>query len=291
MSKFLVSILAGLGGMLGWGSADFFAKKSVDKFGHLKTYFFMLLVGGIAIVFLIPLFGLQMNFTTSDFVLMAFCALFYIGGYLFFYKALEVGTVSVVSPLISIYPLFTILVSLLLFNQRLVGLQIPAVIIIMFGAILISIDLDELKKQKFNLKLGVKETLVAVVLFGLFYYPITEYLVDHGRNWFSLNLVIRLFSISFLALFMFIRKEKINVFRKNKDLFFLIILIGLLDVFGYMSNNYGFSIGDAVIVTPIASCVSLVTVGLSIVFLKEKPKLLQILSILLIVSGIILISI
>ena len=35
--ELLIAVLAGLGGMLGWGFADFFAKKTVDKIGDIAT--------------------------------------------------------------------------------------------------------------------------------------------------------------------------------------------------------------------------------------------------------------
>src|SRR5690349_15152544 len=34
---FIIAIIAGLGGMIGWGSADFFAKKALDKIGPLVS--------------------------------------------------------------------------------------------------------------------------------------------------------------------------------------------------------------------------------------------------------------
>lgn len=36
-SELLIAILAGLGGMLGWGLADFFAKKTIDRVGDVVS--------------------------------------------------------------------------------------------------------------------------------------------------------------------------------------------------------------------------------------------------------------
>jgi hypothetical protein len=50
------ALVAGLGGMLGWGFADFFAKKTIDKIGDLPslvwahlfgTGFFVIIVAGL----------------------------------------------------------------------------------------------------------------------------------------------------------------------------------------------------------------------------------------------------
>ena len=36
-SALTIAVLAGLGGMLGWGAADFFAKKTIDKIGAIAS--------------------------------------------------------------------------------------------------------------------------------------------------------------------------------------------------------------------------------------------------------------
>jgi drug/metabolite transporter (DMT)-like permease len=33
----LIALLGGIGGMLGWGSADFFAKKTIDRIGPIRS--------------------------------------------------------------------------------------------------------------------------------------------------------------------------------------------------------------------------------------------------------------
>src|SRR4051794_5104923 len=37
MSSLEIAVLAGLGGMLGWGLADFFAKKTIDEVGDIQS--------------------------------------------------------------------------------------------------------------------------------------------------------------------------------------------------------------------------------------------------------------
>jgi len=35
--ELLIAVLAGLGGMFGWGFADFFAKKTIDEIGSVAS--------------------------------------------------------------------------------------------------------------------------------------------------------------------------------------------------------------------------------------------------------------
>ena len=39
-SDLVIAVLAGFGGMLGWGFADFFAKKTIDEIGDVASSFF-----------------------------------------------------------------------------------------------------------------------------------------------------------------------------------------------------------------------------------------------------------
>ena len=56
MSRTLISILGGLGGMFGWGTSDFFANQASDKVGHTKALFWSQ-IAGILLILLAVLFA------------------------------------------------------------------------------------------------------------------------------------------------------------------------------------------------------------------------------------------
>lgn len=51
--------------------------------------------------------------------------------------------------------------------------------------------------------------------------------------------------------------------------------MGIIEVGAVALVNYGLAIGDAILITPIASALSIVTITLAIIFLKEKVTRLQ----------------
>ncbi len=63
--------------------------------------------------------------------------------------------------------------------------------------------------------------------------------------------------------------------------------MGMVEVSAVALVNYGLTIGDAILITPIASALSIVTISLAVVFLKDKVSKLQGLGILLAIVGII----
>ena len=63
--------------------------------------------------------------------------------------------------------------------------------------------------------------------------------------------------------------------------------LGVIEVAAVALVNYGLTIGDAILITPIASALSIVTIALAVIFLKDKISKLQGLGITMTIVGII----
>jgi uncharacterized membrane protein len=64
--------------------------------------------------------------------------------------------------------------------------------------------------------------------------------------------------------------------------------MGVIEVSAVALVNYGLTLGDAILITPIASALSVVTITLAVIFLKEKLSKLQGLGIIMAIVGIIM---
>jgi uncharacterized membrane protein len=67
----------------------------------------------------------------------------------------------------------------------------------------------------------------------------------------------------------------------------MILLMGVIEAGAVALVNYGLTIGDAILITPIASALSIVTITLAIFFLKDKITNIQGLGIVTAIVGII----
>ena len=180
MDKTIISIISGLGGMFGWGTSDFFANLSSDKIGHFKTFFWSQLVGMIFIFLLIPIFGININISPLFIILLLIASVFYAAAYLLFYKAFEIGNVSIVSATINLNAVFAMILAFIFLGQRLSSLQIFAVLMIIIGLILVTLKLSDLKNKEVKLLSGVKETVLASLLFGVFGTLVRLFLKKQG---------------------------------------------------------------------------------------------------------------
>ena len=84
------------------------------------------------------------------------------------------------------------------------------------------------------------------------------------------------------------KKRPLAIHKATKKLAITIVAIGLLEAIAVLSVSYGQSYGDGIIVAPISSALTVVTVGLAVIFLKERISLVQGIGIAMVISGIIL---
>jgi transporter family protein len=285
MDKTLVSILGGLGGMFGWGVSDFFANLSSGKIGHVKTFFWSQFVGMIFTLFLIPFFGLNIDFPFLFAVLLVIASFFYSAGYLFFYKAFEIGNVSVVSTTINLWAVFTMIFAFIFLGQRLTPIQLWGVLLIVGGITLVSINFNDLKSRQIKLLAGTKQALIASVLFGVF-WNLSD-IISEEIGWLSTTLFVKIGAILSLLLFSLFLNLKLRIPKVSSKTKFIIVLIGVLEAAAVASVNYGIMIGDVILVSPISSALTVVTISLAIIFLKERITKIQFMGISAAVVGIV----
>ena len=289
MDKSLISLLAGLGGMFGWGTADFFAGEAVQKAGNLKTFFWVQVFGLAAnLVFLAFNWPSSLNITPNLIVLILSACLAYFFGYQIFYKAFSVGELSIVSPIVTSYAVFSVLVSFFVFHQPLKAIQLLSIATVIVGVVLVSVDFSKVKHRlSLTLTPGVKEALTAAVFFGLVFWPLNEY-VSERFDWILFNVIIKVAAILMFILLSPFFYKTVKVLEISKGIWRLLILAGFLDLFGFLSVTFGISRADAILVIPISSAFSVVTVILAKIFLKEKTTFTQGCGIALTIFGIIL---
>ena len=287
----MFGILAGLGADLGWGAADFFAAISSRKIGNLLTFFWMQIIGFLiaSIYLLTQLSSLNPESLINFLPRLTAVAFFMLVAYLNFYQALAKAQVSLVSPLGGCWGIVTAILSIIFYGEVLKLTQIWAIIMIISGILLISADWKKIltaKKAKFFN--GAKEGLIAMLGWGIALFLVVP--ASKSLGWFLPAYGYRALSLFMLFIFLLFNKTKMK-FPLEKKISIPLILVGVLDMLGHFSYNFGVSGAYAAIVAPVSSAFPLVTVLMAIIFLKEKLLVIQTLGIIAIIGGLILISI
>lgn len=289
----LTAIFAGLGGMIGWGLADFFAKKTIDKLGDITTLFWAQFFG-VAPLFIFFLFDpvipkLGIRSLLILLILGIWSGLSYIPTYIAFRK----GKVSLLSPIFASYAVLVTILSALFFNEVIPAERLFGFVTVFIGIILISGGLSDLwlliagnESRKDNVK-GLKEIFFAVFIFSLWLVSLDRFII--GLNWVPILLAIRI--ISSLSLFFYSKVKKIDLKIKDNSLWKYLIIIGIFDILAFASVTFGFSNTSHIsVVAMLSGAFSLPTIFLARIFLREETTRTQLVGSLIIIIGIVIVS-
>lgn len=285
MSTAILSILSGIGGMFGWGIYDFLGGIYARQIGPFKSLFWSQLAGLISVLLLIFVFTTSLKAPIPAIILLSIAAVLYSAGYLFFFKGFEIGNLSIVAAAMNLWAVFTMLFAFVFMGQRLSTTQFTGVLMIISGVALASLNWSDIRNQRFQLSAGVKETVLGAFFFGVF-WNISE-VISEEIGWLLTTLFVKFGVILFLLLISFFLKRKLGLADTAAKTKCMVVLMGIIEAGAVAIVNYGLTIGDAILITPIASALSIVTITLAIIFLKDKVTKLQGLGIITAIAGII----
>ena len=271
--------------MFGWGIYDFLGGVFTKQIGPFRSFFWSQLAGLTSVFALLFLFSTSFNIPALAVVLLPVAAILDSAGYLFFFKGFEIGNVSIVAATMNLWAVFTMLFAFLFMGQRLSAIQTLGVFMIISGVTLASLNWSDIRNQKFQLSSGVKETVAGAFFFGVF-WNVSE-IVTEEIGWLFTTLFVKLGIILFLLLFSLVLKRELNLSKASTKTKFMVGLMGVIEAGAVAIVNYGLTIGDAILITPISSALSIVTITLAIIFLKEKITKFQGFGILTAIAGII----
>ena len=285
MNTALLSILSGIGGMFGWGIYDFLGGVYAKQIGPVKSFFWSQLAGLLSICLLLCVFTLNTTLSPLTLLLIPLGAIVYSAGYLFFFKGFELGNVSIVAATMNLWAVFTMLFAFIFMGQRLSALQSAGVFMIICGVILAALNWNDIRNNRFQLSVGVKETVIGAFFFGVF-WNISE-VISQELGWFQTTLFVKVGIVLFLLIFSLLTKQGLGLTQASLKVKCMVGLMGAIEAAAVAVVNYGLTIGDAILITPIASALSIVTITLAIIFLKDKVTKLQVLGMITAIAGII----
>jgi drug/metabolite transporter (DMT)-like permease len=290
-----IAIMAGLAGMLGWGFADFFAKKTIDQIGDIPSLVWAHLFGTLGFI-LVAIYqfleygqALSIPNNLQTISLLAFFGALQAAVYLLVYKAFEKGQLAVINPIFSSYSGLTALISILVLGEIVSGHAKLAIITIFAGVLLLSMDMAGLKSKKLNFHTGVKEVAIASLLAAGWTLGWNQFI--DGKDFISYALFMYAFMTLTAILYAKFKKIKLNVV-KGPSILTPVVMIGLCEMVAYMGISLGFSQTTYTsIVAVLSGAFSLPTILLARAFLKEKVTPLQSVGTVFVLIGVILLAI
>jgi bacterial/archaeal transporter family protein len=285
MSTTIISILSGITGMFGWGLYDFLGGVFAKQIGPYKSFFWSQLAGLASMLLLALLISPSMDIPSGVVFLFPVAALLYSAGYLFFFKGFEVGNMSIVAATMNLWAVFTMFFAFTFRGQRLSPSQTIGVVMILAGVTLASLNWNEIQGRKFQLSTGVREAIAGAFFFGI-YWNVSQIIVEQV-GWLVSTALIKLGIVVFMLFFFELSKRGMSLAGTAGKTTAAIFIMGVIEAGAVAVVNYGLTIGDAILITPIASALSIVTIVLAIIFLKERITKTQGIGVATAVAGIV----
>ncbi|MCB0119456.1 MAG: DMT family transporter, partial [Anaerolineales bacterium] len=247
---------------------DFLGGVFAKQIGPYKSFFWSQLAGFASMLLLALIAAPNASISAGVALLFPVAALLYSAGYLFFFKGFEVGNVSIVAATMNLWAVFTMTFAFIFMGQRLRTIQTIGVLMILAGVAVASLNWSEIQQRKFQLSAGVKEAIAGAFFFGI-YWNVSEVIVEEV-GWLVSTAFIKLGIVVFMLLFSIFSKRGMGLASIARKTILAIFVMGIIEAGAVAAVNYGLGIGDAILITPVASALSVVTILLAIVFLKEK---------------------
>jgi len=295
-NELLIAALAGLGGMLGWGLADFFAKKTIDKIGDVASLAWGHIFGSAVLVAALLYQSLirhqpaALPVKVDTWLLLALFGAAQATVYLFVYKGFGKGQLAILNPIFASFSGITALLSILVFKETVSGYLIFGLLVLFVGIILISADFGALRAKRFDFSHmpGFKEVGFATLLASLWTLYWDRFL--GGQDWLTYTLVMYVFMTVVIWIVAKFNNTKLKI--PEARIWKFLILIGLCETVAYLAITLGYSkTSFNSVVALLSGAFSLPTIILARAFLKEKITTLQTVGGAVIIIGIILLAI
>ena len=266
-------VLLGILSAFSFGIGDFLARFSSQEVGFKNSLFWMLIVGAIFYIILFSIFGSGLNPNSIGLSNSFLSGILIMFGLLCLYRGLQMGPVSIVAPIAAINPLFVFLIRYALGSEPTL-LQWMATIVVISGAILVSVSADSHQESLGLNKQQIKETVLTsfiasvTLALGLIFSQEATNTLEPLET----VIYIRFFSLIGIASILLFSKSKIFITKKAMPILFF---QGILETTGYFCLVSAYAFDKVSIAVVISSGFGLVTVVLARLILKEKISKIQ----------------
>lgn len=278
----------GLTTAVGYGSGDFLARQASHRIGHLRVLFFMELTGMLILLPVAAAFEATRWGPTSMWAWLGVLGAVNVVASLFLYRAFEYGVLSVVSPLASSYPAVTAALAFVFLGDRPGGFGTAGIVAVLGGILLLSRSRAHPDNPlPRDARVGLVSAFVAFAGYGVFYFALAYPVAVLGPL--SAAAFARLVGVAILLGVGGLRTKAVT--WPPRDLWHVLLPIGVLDSVAFVAYNVGILGGSVAVVGTLSGLFSAVTVGLAALFLRERLTRIQFVGVAAILIGVVLLSV
>jgi drug/metabolite transporter (DMT)-like permease len=280
-------ILFGLLAMASWGLSDFFVVRPVREAGVARSFLWNQLTGLPIMAGAFLLLGTASAVGPDSAALIIAAGACGILGSLAFYRGMEVGKVSVVTPIVAAWSVVTAIGGVAILGESLSALQTAGIILAVCGTALVSVKLSDIRSSAAGeLARGVEFAAVAMAFYGLQFIFLD--MLSQRMDFLEALALTKGFVV--VASFAIVPRFARGAASFPAKVFPAVAMIALFEVLGFVAYGAGIAVEQSSIVAPVSATHPLATILLAFVVLRERLEPNQALGILSVVGGLVLLS-
>lgn len=254
--------------MLCWGFADFLIQKSSRKFGDWESLF---VITGFGALILLPfvwnsLYSVLTNQTDELFILLVSSVFIFIATLLDF-EALKKGKLAIVEPIWSIEVPAAALLAYFIIGERISGLQILLIILLIVCLILVAF-----RERTFNKKFFIEKGVI-IAFFGSFLMGGANFFMGWAGR-ISNPLMVVFFTNVFMALatfaYLVFKGQMHKVTEHLRNDYQLLLPMAISNNVAWVAFVFGMSLAPIAVVTALSESYIIIAVLLGLTVNKEK---------------------
>jgi drug/metabolite transporter (DMT)-like permease len=281
-------VIYGLGTAFGWGVADFVAAIASRRVGVVAALLLAQFAGLICLAVFFVVTHPSIGATGTQVVLLVGNGLIASIAYYSLYKALELGPIALVSPIVSAYAAFTIALAVAFLSEAIGGAELLGILVTFGGVALASTDLKALRRGGAIHGPGIRFALVSMLAFGASTFLIARLSRDLG--WWMPVTISRVTTTTALLVGSAILHREPSFSRVDARSFLECALIGVADVGGLILYARGAEIGLVSIVAAASAAYAVIPVIGGVVMFRERPVVNQLVGIVVVFAGLLLLG-
>jgi uncharacterized membrane protein len=285
-------VIYGLVAALGWGLADYFAHLAGRRLGSLMAVVIGQVFAAIAVTVILVASGENLSSLSGWWWLVAINGGVAMLAYALHYHALELGPVSVVSPVGAGYAVVGVALAVAILGERPNPLQLIGIVCAIAGAVLVSTDIRALRAGLRVRPPGLWWAAASAVGFGVAGFTLGVISQKTGIWQVAVFGSRAAMIVAFVPLLV-ARRAQFGRLRTSTALatgVVFALLAGATDVLGVASYSHGTEAGDLSIVLAASSVFPLIAVLLSHLTLHERLAPNQYVGVAVVVVGLVLLG-
>jgi drug/metabolite transporter (DMT)-like permease len=284
-------VIYGLAAALGWGFSDFTAAVSGRRIGAFATVAISQVASAVIASALILGTGATLGGIREVAPWLGPTAILMTAAYYAFYRGLELGPVSVVSPVLASYAIGPVVLAIVLLGEHLSLLVGGGIVLTIAGAVLASADLRTFRGGADRAP-GLPWAIAATLMFGVGAYVFAW--ASQRAGWLPAIWLARSLSATLFVSWALARSARQrSQGRRSEDrpgspgvaAIGLAIAIGAVDLLAASAYGRGAEVGYISVVTAASAIYPVLPVLAGTVFLHERPAPNQVIGVAVLIAG------